>query len=162
MARKAGLITAAVVFAFAAVLPIPEPNPARAQEAAPHAWLFGSWTGGLFPAPSGLTAETCLAQPVAIFTRDVVLRAELTTETYTQRVIRAVQASSQGFELRLEPAGGAAAGAAALLGLPSSASAEGFGCESPDILHVERRGENEIAFPGCSDFPNPLVRCPAR
>ena len=38
----------------------------------------------------------------------------------------------------------------------------GFGCASPDFLHVQRRGENEITFPGCTDFPYPLVRCPAR
>jgi len=38
----------------------------------------------------------------------------------------------------------------------------GFGCPSPDVLHVQRRGENEISFPGCNDFPYPLVRCSAR
>jgi hypothetical protein len=27
---------------------------------------------------------------------------------------------------------------------------------------VQRRGENEISFPGCPEFPYPLVRCPAR
>ena len=32
----------------------------------------------------------------------------------------------------------------------------------PDVLHVQRRGENEISFPGCTGFPYPLVRCPAR
>ena len=47
-----------------------------------------------------------------------------------------------------------------LLGRPDQA-AGGFGCESPDVLHVERVKQNEISFPGCKDFPNPLVRCPA-
>ena len=34
--------------------------------------------------------------------------------------------------------------------------------QNPDVLHVVRRGENEIAFPGCADFPNPLIRCQTR
>jgi hypothetical protein len=31
--------------------------PARAQGLPPHAWLFGAWTGGLFPPPSTLGAQ---------------------------------------------------------------------------------------------------------
>jgi hypothetical protein len=27
---------------------------------------------------------------------------------------------------------------------------------------VQRRSDNEISFPGCTDFPYPLVRCPGR
>ena len=38
----------------------------------------------------------------------------------------------------------------------------GFGCESADVLHVVKRGENEIMFPGCADFPYPLIRCSSR
>src|SRR5574340_201466 len=53
----------------------------------PHAWLFGTWTGGLFPVPGILSPQACLSQPVVIFTRDVVLRATLTSELYIQRVI---------------------------------------------------------------------------
>ena len=48
-------------------------------------------------------------------------------------------------------------------GLSQAGAGEvGFGCEDPDLLHVQRRGENEISFPGCPEFPYPLVRCPAR
>ena len=49
----------------------------------PHAWLFGTWTGGIFPAPSGLSNQACLSQPVVIFTRDLVLRATLTEQELT-------------------------------------------------------------------------------
>jgi hypothetical protein len=39
----------------------------------------------------------------------------------------------------------------------------GFGCGgSPDLLRVQRRGPDEIAFPDCTDFPSPLKRCVAR
>ena len=40
----------------------------------PHAWVFGSWTGGIFP-PGETEGPRCTGQPVVIFTRDVVLRA---------------------------------------------------------------------------------------
>ena len=37
------------------------------------------------------------------------------------------------------------------------------GCASgPDVLRVERRGPDEIAFPGCGEFPSPLKRCTTR
>ncbi|MBV9782758.1 MAG: hypothetical protein JO264_02965 [Acidisphaera sp.] len=136
--------------------------PARAQGGQPpHAWLFGTWTGGLFPVPSGLTAEACLSQPVVIFTRDVVLRATLTDQLYVQRLITTVRATPAGFEFAFEPAT-VGAEANGLFGLSGPPPASGFGCDTVDDLHVQRRGENEIAFPGCADFPNPLVRCPSR
>lgn len=163
MRRRARLIASAILVA-ATMLPDPALSPARAQTTAPpDAWLFGSWIGGLFPAPSDVTAEACLAQPVVIFTRDLVLRATMTERTYAQRIVAAVRRTEDGFDLRFEPAGGGeAAGVASALGLPPPQPAEGFGCESADVLHVQRKGENEIAFPGCADFPNPLVRCPGR
>lgn len=161
MRRRVRLIASATVLAVIATLPAPAVSPARAQSSAPHAWLFGSWTGGLFPAPTGLTAEACLAQPVVIFTRDLVLRATLTEQTYTQRAILAVRGTADGLEFRFEPTGGGG-GAANLLGLPAPTQDAGFGCASNDELIVQRRGENEIVFPSCSEFPNPLVRCPAR
>lgn len=161
MRRRGQFVAVATLFAVAAGLPAPTAAPARAEETPPHAWLYGSWSGGLYPAPTGLTAEACLAQPVVIFTRDIVLRATLTEQVYAQRLVAAVRASNERLDIRFEPASGGAAGAASLLGLPAPAEA-GFGCETVDLLHVERRGDNEIAFPGCSDFPNPLVRCPAR
>jgi hypothetical protein len=129
-------------------------GPAFSQQAMPpHAFLFGAWTGGIFPVPAGMNREACLATPVVIFTRDVVMRATLTEVTMTQREIESARAVPGGFELRLLPgrAGGSVLG--------GGTSLAGFGCENGNVLHVQRRGENEIAFPGCADFPNPLVRC---
>lgn len=162
--RQRARLTAAAILSIATMLPAPAIAPARAQTTAPaDAWLFGSWIGGLFPAPTGVTAEACLAQPVVIFTRDLVLRATMTEQTYAQRIVAAVRRTDDGFELRFEPSGGRdTAGMATALGLAPPPQAEGFGCESPDVLHVQRKGDNEIAFPGCADFPNPLVRCPGR
>jgi len=134
---------------------------ARAQVAQPpHAWLFGTWSGGLFPAPSGASAESCLSQPVVIFTRDVVLRATLTEQTYVQRLISTARAMPGGFELTFRPA--EQPNTSGLFGLTNPPAPIGFGCESPDALRVQRVGENEITFPGCRDFPNPLVRCPSK
>ena len=146
----------------AALWILPAGVPARAQGGQPpHAWLFGSWSGGLFPAPTGLSAEACLAQPVMIFTRDVVMRATLTDQTYVQRVIATARATGNGTEFNFRPADNAAT-SNGLFGLSGAPPAAGFGCENPDILHVVRHGENEITLPGCADFPNPLVRCPGR
>lgn len=117
-----------------------------------HAFLFGTWVGGIFPVPSEMTREACFSQPVVVFTRDLVMRATLVELTLQQREIETVRASPQGFEFRFV---GTRTPATMLGGVrPGS-----FGCDSPDVLHVQRRGENEIAFPGCADFPNPLVRC---
>ncbi len=136
-----------------------DPAPA-ARGGPPHAFLFGSWTGGLFPVPAGsLTAASCLATPTVIFTRDVVLRATVTDPVYLQRQIETVRTSPRGAEFRFISQGGG--DAASTLGIEAPGST-GFGCEDPDVLHVERRSENEIAFTGCADFPNPLVRCPSR
>ena len=70
--------------------------PVRAQSpaTAPHAWLFGAWIGGLYPPPVTLGAEECLAQPVVIFTRDLVMRATITDVTYTQRTIETARATA--------------------------------------------------------------------
>lgn len=137
--------------------------PARAQgNLPPHSWLFGAWTGGIFPPPSTLSAQECLAMPVVIFTRDIVMRAVITDQLYTQRVVETARVTAEGVEFRLaRPAAAASAGPFSLS--PGSGINEvGFGCISPDILRVQRRTENEISFPGCTDFPYPLVRCPAR
>ena len=136
------------------------PVPALAQGAAlpPHAWLFGTWTGGIFPAPSGLTSQACLSQPVVIFTRDLVLRASITEQVLSQREIETARTSANGAEFRFAETGG---GGSSLLGMGDGRTV-GFGCEAPNVLHVQRRGDNEISFPGCADFPNPLVRCQTR
>jgi hypothetical protein len=143
-----------------ASLTIPSLTASAQQNQPPHAWLFGTWTGGLFPVASNISAEACLATPVVIFTRDVVLRATLTETTYEQRVIETARTNPGETEFRFSP--GPASSASALLGTVGSAPPSGFGCEDPNVLHVRRRGDNEIAFPGCRDFPNPLVRCPTR
>lgn len=136
---------------------LPAGSQAQAPALPPHAYLFGTWTGGIFPTPANLSPQACLSQPVVVFTRDLVLRATLTEQTLTQREIETARASPTGIEFRF-----AATGARPGLLGPGVAAAAGFGCEDPDSLHVQRRGENEIVFPGCADFPNPLVRCQTR
>jgi hypothetical protein len=151
----------AVCLALALVSAAPAPPPPQAA-APPHAWLFGVWTGGLFPVPSNIGAEACLAQPTVIFTRDVVLRGTLTDVTYVQRVIATARTAAGRTEFRFAPGAPPAAASNSLLGLQAPPPAVGFGCPNPDALVVERRTNNEIVFPGCKDFPNPLIRCPAR
>jgi hypothetical protein len=135
----------------ASVLTLALTSPLTAQAPAPagppHAWLFGAWIGGMFPAPVTLTAQECLAQPMVIFTRDVVMRAVMTTPAYAQRLIDSARATADGFEVRL-------------VSSPSVPGGEQtFGCPDPNVLPVQRRGDNEITFPGCTDFPFPLIRC---
>jgi hypothetical protein len=163
MRRIAFRTVARTAVLLAAVLPA-SPAPAAPRGLPPHAWLFGAWTGGLFPVSPGLTQEACLTQPVVIFTRDVVLRASLTEPLYTQREVETARAIEGGTEFRFvgsQPPLVAGAGSD-LLGLATPKPAAGFGCETPDVLHVARRTENEISFPGCADFPYPLVRCGGR
>jgi hypothetical protein len=133
---------------------------APAPSVAPHAWLYGAWSGGLFPAPTVLSAQVCLAQPVVIFTRDVVLRASILSETYAQRLIETVRGEGSQLEFRFTAEQRPAS--TGLLGIGEPPIEPGFGCQNPDVLNVQRRTENEIVFPGCSDFPYPLVRCPGR
>ncbi len=148
--RRTSLLAAACLCAALALAP--PSRPAEAQALPPHAWLFGSWTGGLFPVPDNLPAKACLAQPVVIFTRDVVLRATLTDATYIQRVIETARTNPGVTEFRFAPVPG---GGGDLLGMGASPAAAGFGCPDPDALHVQRRSDNEITFPGCADFPYP-------
>jgi hypothetical protein len=126
----------------------------------PHAWLFGSWIGGLFPPPSVLNAQECLAQPVVIFTRDVIMRATIIDQVYTQRLVETARVTGNGVEFRLSRPPQITQTPFSLSG--GNDADIGFGCESPDVLHVQRRGENEMSFPGCPEFPYPFVRCPAR
>lgn len=131
----------------------------------PHQWLYGSWTGGRFAA-SDTTSAACYALPTIIFTSDAVLRAghiNLVTRTgladvgHRQRVIESVDRTARGVQFRLVP--GVSSGTASSQPLPPDT---GFGCAGgPDMLNVERRGPNEISFPGCTGFPFPLRRCGA-
>jgi hypothetical protein len=137
--------------------------PARAQSnLPPHAWLFGAWTGGLFPPPSTLGAQECLAMPVVIFTRDIVMRAVITDQLYVQRLVETARVTPEGAEFRFAAPPPTASAGPFGLSQGGASNDVGFGCISPDVLRVQRRTENEITFPGCSDFPYPLVRCPAR
>ncbi len=136
---------------------------AQAPELPPHSWLFGAWIGGMFPPPSVISAAACQAQPVVIFTRDLVMRSTFTSVTLTQREIETVRATATGAEFRFvsRPQPAAAAAPNDNLFPQQGATPEvGFGCESPNLLHVHRIGENQISFPHCSDFPYPLIRCP--
>lgn len=138
--------------------------PAAAQQPAaepPHAFLFGTWIGGIYPPPRDLPPVRCLAEPSVIFTRDLAMRTVLLEPTLRQRVVTSARATPAGWEFRFRPlaqprglVGGTAAGS------PPEA---GFGCPGgPDVLVVQKRGPNEIIFPGCTDFPAPLVRCGAQ
>lgn len=130
--------------------------PAVAQQA-PHEWVLGSWTGGMFP-PNDAESNACLRAPTVIFTSDVVLRASSLDVAYRQRTVETVGATTNGLEFRFTPA-------AAIVG-PLGARVppdSGFGCQGGgNVLRVERRGPNEIAFPGCDEFPASLKRCTVR
>ena len=138
----------AAALAITLMLALTSPLAAQAPAGSPHAWLFGAWIGGLFPPPVTLSAQECLAQPMVIFTRDAMMRAVMTSPAYAQRLIDTARATASGFEVRLVPA--------------QSVPEAGFGCADPNVLPVQRRGENEISFPGCTDFPYPLIRCVTR
>lgn len=145
----------AVLLSLALLLAAPAPS-AFSQGQPPHAWLFGTWTGGLFPPPSTMSTQACFSQPTVIFTRDLVMRATLTDQSLVQRVIESARAVPGGSEFRF--ASGAAVATSRIFG-GGDTQMVGFGCPTPDDLVVQKRGENEIAFPGCADFPYPLVRC---
>ncbi|MCU0986416.1 MAG: hypothetical protein MUC89_16010 [Acetobacteraceae bacterium] len=136
-----------------AALLLLSPLPAAAQ-GEPHAWLFGSWTGGTLPPSNAGDAPACYAAPTVIFTRDIVLRTTLLEPTYTQRIVETVRATPEAAEFRFRPV----PRAPGMFG--QSPSAGGFGCGSADVLVVRRKGPHEIEFPGCTEFPAPLVRCP--
>ncbi len=110
----------------------------------PHAWLFGVWTGGLFPVLDSMAEQDCRMQPTVTFAQDQVSHASLTGTTMTERVIETVRTTPAGADFRFTPA---------------TDNAAGFGCDSPDALYVARETPNTITFPGCAAFPYPLQRC---
>jgi hypothetical protein len=97
---------------------------------------------------------------VVIFTRDLVMRGTFTSVTYTQREIETVRATATGAEFRFVAPVQPVAESGNLFPQPGAAPVVGFGCDSPNLLHVHRISENEISFPHCTDFPYPLIRCP--
>lgn len=151
-----------VVLSLALLLPaFPRVTAAQGVKDLPHAFLFGSWIGGLYPPPTTLSGRECLASPTVIFTRDVVMRATVTDVAYIQRLIETVRDTGNGAEFRLVP--GAPPHPVASSGMFNLTPAPvdiGFGCGDPSVLRVVRRSDNEISFPNCSAFPYPLVRCP--
>jgi len=125
---------------------------AQDRPAPPHEWLFGSWTGGIFP-PGETEGPRCLAQPTVIFTRDVVMRVGILDLAYRQRAVETVATRADGASFRFTPA--APPGMAARL--PPDV---GFGCPGgPDVLEIQRLGPDEIVFPECREMPSPLRRC---
>ncbi len=121
------------------------PPATASQSGPPHAWLFGVWTGGLFPVLDGMLAQDCKTQTTVFFTRDVVGHTSLIGASMSQRVIETVRTAPAGAEFRFSP---------------NAADADSFGCADPDTLHVLRTSQMQISFPGCSTFPYPLQRCP--
>jgi hypothetical protein len=134
----------------ASAKPPPAERTAAAAHAAPsgppHAWLFGTWTGGLFPVLDGMVAQDCRTQPTVTFSRDLVNHTSLLSTAMSSREVATVRATPNGAEFRFAPATDPAAS---------------FGCENPDELHVARSGVDQINFPHCSAFPYSLERCPA-
>jgi len=64
-----------------------------------------------------------------------------------------VRATPNGVEIRLRPVQRSGGPLGATAGV-------GFGCGGdPNLLRVQRLEGGEIAFPGCVDFPSPLVSC---
>jgi hypothetical protein len=150
--RRSMLVTGMLVMAM--LLALGGSGQAQQRSEPPHAWVFGSWTGGIFP-PGEANGARCLGQPTVIFTRDVVLRASVLDVAYRQRLLETVTAGPDSLEFRFLP-------------VPPQASAfgarmppdVGFGCpDGPNSLRVERRGPDEIVFPDCAEFPSPLKRC---
>jgi hypothetical protein len=154
-ARPTAFLVATILLAPAGA------GPAGAQSPLPpQAWLFGAWIGGLFPPPSTISAQECLAQPVVIFTRDVVMRVTIVDQVYSQRTVETARMTGNGVEFRFDRP--LQVGQSSPFALTQGGGEIGFGCEDADVLHVQKRGENEISFPNCPEFPYPLVRCPAR
>jgi hypothetical protein len=148
------MLAAATVLALGGGLAIGGSGSAQPGGDPPHSWVFGSWTGGVFP-PADTQGPRCTGQPTVIFTRDVVLRASAFDVPYRQRLIETVTAEPDALEFRFIPAPPQNTPFGARL--PNDI---GFGCAAgPNGLRVERRGPDEIAFPNCSDFPATLKRC---
>ena len=141
-----GVLATSVCFAQASRRREPEARaPVAAPGGPPHAWLFGVWTGGLFPVLDGMTAQDCKMEPTVVFARDQVNHASLLGTAIVQRVIETVRTTPAGAEFRFTPDADAEAG---------------FGCEDANVLHVTRENDHAISFPHCTAFPYPLERCP--
>jgi len=121
---------------------------AQNRQGPPHEWMFGGWTGGIFPI-TDTEGPACFGRVAVIVTRDIVMRVASLDVAFRQRAIETVALIPNGLEFRFVPMPGRGA-------IPEA----GFGCDdNPNLLRVERRGEDEVVFPNCSEFPGPLKRC---
>ena len=100
--------------------------------------------------------------PVVIFTRDIVMRAIITDQS-----LRPAAGGDRAGNAGRGRSSASCTGRRRPPASPFSLAPGGGGdvrlrLHQSRSLRVQRRGENEISFPGCTDFPYPLVRCPAR
>jgi hypothetical protein len=144
-ALSAAVAALTPVAAIAQSRPRRSPEPVSRPAGPPHAWLFGTWTGGLFPVLDGMVEQDCHTQPTVVFAQDVVGHASLTGTGLTRRVIETVRTTPAGAEFRFAP---------------DAEDTGAFGCEDTNELHVARETNNTINFPHCAGFPYPLERCP--
>ncbi len=145
---------AATLLAGAMLAPVALRHPAAAQSAPPHAWLFGAWAGGLYPAPPGMSAAECEARTTFVVTRDVIIHTTLTHPGPIQNLIASVRGTPAGTIFALAPTD---TKPETVAGLTEDL---GFGCPQPDVLRVVKIAPNQISLPDCTGFPSPLVRCP--
>lgn len=140
MLRRSLLPAAFGLLAAPAIAQTPRPGP-------PHEWMFGSWTGGVFPAID-TEGPGCFGNVSVIVTRDVVMRVSSLDVSFRQRAIETVALIPDGLEFRFVP-------------LPGRPFPEiGFGCEgNPNLLRIHRIGPDEVSMPGCVEFPSNLRRC---
>ncbi|WP_284947229.1 hypothetical protein [Acidisoma cladoniae] len=119
----------------------------------PHAWLYGVWAGGIFPAPPNMSPDECRAHVTFQVSQDSVLHSTLMHPEPIQNAIAAVRGTPDGTIFTLAPTD---AKPDAIAGISDDL---GFGCPQPDTLRVVKTGPDEISFPDCTGFPSPLVRC---
>jgi hypothetical protein len=148
LTRIATTLLAGAVLAQAAPM-----RPAAAQPAPPHAWLFGMWAGGVYPAPPNMSPAECEARATFVVTQDAVIHSTLTHPDAIQNLIASVRGTPNGTIFLLAPSD---TKPDTIGGVTEDL---GFGCPEPNILRVVRVGPNQIAFPDCKGFPSPLVRC---
>lgn len=129
------------------LLAVPALSLAQTRQGPPHEWMFGGWTGGIFPATE-TQGPACFGNISVIVTRDILMRVASLDIAFRQRAIETVALTSDGLEFRLVPIPGRF--------IPES----GFGCDNnPNILRVRKVSDDEVIFPDCREFPGPLKRC---
>lgn len=147
MLRRSLLPTTLGLLAAPALLRPALAQPAAPRQGPPHDWMFGSWTGGIFPAVD-TEGPGCFGNVALIVMRDLIMRVSSLDFAYRQRAIETVAVTPDGLEFRLIP----------LAGRPQPEI--GFGCDgNPNLLRVSRRGPDEVVLPGCVEFSGALRRC---